>query len=112
MLPTTTGRRTRRVAVAAVAATLTLGFATASTRTADAVPRGTAQKSVQKSAQQSVRASAARPAGLARGMRGVRGHSVVANLWEWNWPSIARECTTELGPKGYGAVQVAPPQDS
>jgi alpha-amylase len=112
MLPTTTGRRTRRVAVAAVAATLTLGFATASTRSADAVPHGTAQKSVQKSAQQSVRPSATRPAGLARAMRGVRGHSVVANLWEWNWPSIARECTTELGPKGYGAVQVAPPQDS
>jgi len=37
---------------------------------------------------------------------------VVANLWEWNWRSVARECTTVLGPKGYGAVQVAPPQDS
>ena len=39
-------------------------------------------------------------------------HSVVANLWEWNWPSVARECTDVLGPQGYGAVQVAPPQDS
>ncbi len=37
---------------------------------------------------------------------------VVANLWEWNWPSVANECTTVLGPRGYGAVQVAPPQDS
>jgi len=37
---------------------------------------------------------------------------VIASLWEWNWDSIARECTTVLGPKGYGAVQVAPPQDS
>lgn len=37
---------------------------------------------------------------------------VIANLWEWNWPSIARECTSVLGPKGYGGVQVAPPQDS
>jgi alpha-amylase len=37
---------------------------------------------------------------------------VIANLWEWNWVSIARECTTVLGPKGYGGVQVAPPQDS
>src|SRR3954454_15173668 len=27
---------------------------------------------------------------------------VTANLWEWNWPSIANECTTVLGPKGYG----------
>ncbi len=41
-----------------------------------------------------------------------RDRSVIANLWEWNWPSIARECTRVLGPKGYGGVQVAPPQDS
>ncbi|MFR9798759.1 carbohydrate-binding module family 20 domain-containing protein [Streptomyces sp. MS06] len=40
------------------------------------------------------------------------GGDVIANLWEWNWPSVAAECTTVLGPKGYGAVQVAPPQDS
>jgi alpha-amylase len=39
-------------------------------------------------------------------------HDVVANLFEWNWPSVQRECTTVLGPAGYGAVQVAPPQDS
>jgi alpha-amylase len=39
-------------------------------------------------------------------------HDVVANLFEWNWPSVAKECTTVLGPSGYGAVQVAPPQDS
>ena len=37
---------------------------------------------------------------------------VIANLWEWNWPSVANECTTVLGPDGYGGVQVAPPQDS
>ncbi|WP_063643071.1 carbohydrate-binding module family 20 domain-containing protein [Actinoplanes sp. N902-109] len=37
---------------------------------------------------------------------------VTANLWEWNWPSIARACTDQLGPAGYGAVQVAPPQES
>jgi alpha-amylase len=40
------------------------------------------------------------------------GHDVVANLFEWNWVSVARECTTVLGPAGYGGVQVAPPQDS
>ena len=39
-------------------------------------------------------------------------HDVIANLWEWNWPSIARECATVLGPDGYGGVQVAPPEDS
>lgn len=37
---------------------------------------------------------------------------VVANLFEWNWASVATECTTQLGPAGYAAVQVAPPQDS
>lgn len=40
------------------------------------------------------------------------GGDVIANLWEWNWPSVAGECTSVLGPKGCGAVQVAPPQDS
>ena len=35
-----------------------------------------------------------------------------ANLWEWNWPSVANECTTVLGPDGYASVQVAPPADS
>ncbi|MDH6139584.1 alpha-amylase [Kitasatospora sp. GP30] len=40
------------------------------------------------------------------------GGDVIANLFEWNWPSVANECTTVLGPKGYGAVEVAPPEDS
>ncbi|MFE0464730.1 carbohydrate-binding module family 20 domain-containing protein [Kitasatospora sp. NPDC058965] len=40
------------------------------------------------------------------------GGDVIANLFEWNWPSVASECGSVLGPKGYGAVQVAPPQDS
>ncbi|RAG83889.1 alpha-amylase [Streptacidiphilus pinicola] len=40
------------------------------------------------------------------------GGDVIANLFMWNWPSVAAECTSTLGPKGYGAVQVAPPQDS
>ncbi len=37
---------------------------------------------------------------------------VTANLWEWNWPSVAAACTDQLGPAGYGAVQVAPPAES
>ena len=37
---------------------------------------------------------------------------VVANLFEWNWNSVARECSTQLGPAGYAAVQVSPPHDS
>src|SRR5262245_14897601 len=39
-------------------------------------------------------------------------HDVIANLFEWNWTSVANECTTVLGPNGYGGVQVAPPEDS
>jgi alpha-amylase len=37
---------------------------------------------------------------------------VIANLFEWSWTSIAGECTNVLGPDGYGAVQVAPPEES
>jgi alpha-amylase len=37
---------------------------------------------------------------------------VMANLFEWNWNSVGKECTDVLGPAGYGGVQVAPPQDS
>ncbi|GIF75931.1 alpha-amylase [Asanoa siamensis] len=36
---------------------------------------------------------------------------VIANLFEWNWPSVGTECTTFLGPRGYGYVQVSPPQE-
>lgn len=40
------------------------------------------------------------------------GNDVIANLFQWNWNSVASECTDVLGPAGYGAVQVAPPEDS
>ena len=42
----------------------------------------------------------------------VANKEVIANLFAWNWRSVARECTDVLGPAGYGAVQVSPPQDS
>ncbi|WP_238015743.1 carbohydrate-binding module family 20 domain-containing protein [Dactylosporangium sp. AC04546] len=42
----------------------------------------------------------------------VGDNDVIANLWLWPWNSIASECTNVLGPAGYGAVQVAPPEDS
>lgn len=51
------------------------------------------------------------PATAARADTGARG-DVIANLWEWNWDSVASECTDVLGPAGYGAVQVAPPAES
>lgn len=37
---------------------------------------------------------------------------VTANLFMWNWTSVASECANVLGPDGYAAVQVAPPEDS
>ncbi|MFD0435375.1 carbohydrate-binding module family 20 domain-containing protein [Streptomyces chartreusis] len=37
---------------------------------------------------------------------------VIANLWSYNWDSVASECTEVLGPNGYGAVWVAPPAES
>lgn len=43
---------------------------------------------------------------------GVPNGDTIANLWEWNWPSVAKECTDVLDPAGYGAVQVAPPAES
>ncbi len=33
------------------------------------------------------------------------------NLFEWKWTDVARECETYLGPKGFAAVQVSPPQE-
>jgi alpha-amylase len=44
--------------------------------------------------------------------KGGGAHDVLANLFEWNWPSVGKECTDVLGPAGYGGVQVSPPQDS
>jgi alpha-amylase len=51
------------------------------------------------------------PAATAHADTSAKG-DVIANLWEWNWDSIATECTNVLGPAGYGAVQVAPPAES
>ncbi|GAA6172461.1 hypothetical protein NBRC116592_21310 [Colwellia sp. KU-HH00111] len=33
------------------------------------------------------------------------------HLFEWNWQDIAQECEDYLGPKGYAAVQVSPPNE-
>ncbi|WP_436498632.1 carbohydrate-binding module family 20 domain-containing protein [Actinokineospora sp. HUAS TT18] len=43
---------------------------------------------------------------------GVPNGDVIANLWAWNWRSVAAECTNVLDPAGYGAVWVAPPAES
>ena len=36
---------------------------------------------------------------------------VFVHLFEWKWDDIATECETVLGPAGYRAVQVSPPQE-
>ncbi|GAA1820280.1 carbohydrate-binding module family 20 domain-containing protein [Actinomadura chokoriensis] len=57
-------------------------------------------------------AAALLPGSPARAAVPLNGGDVTANLWEWNWPSVAAACTDHLGPAGYGAVQVAPPAES
>ncbi len=42
----------------------------------------------------------------------VRAQTVFVHLFEWQWNAIASECENHLGPKGYAAVQVSPPQKS
>lgn len=37
--------------------------------------------------------------------------TVFVHLFEWTWPDIAKECETYLGPKGFAAVQVSPPNE-
>ena len=32
-------------------------------------------------------------------------------LFEWKWTDVARECESYLGPKGFAAVQVSPPNE-
>lgn len=36
---------------------------------------------------------------------------VTAVLFEWTYASVAKECTSTLGPAGYGYVQVSPPAE-
>jgi len=36
---------------------------------------------------------------------------VFVHLFEWKWTDIAAECETVLGPAGFKAVQVSPPQE-
>ena len=33
-------------------------------------------------------------------------------MFHWKWNDIAKECTNWLGPQGYGAVQISPPNSS
>ncbi|KAF9489177.1 glycoside hydrolase [Pleurotus eryngii] len=37
--------------------------------------------------------------------------SVIIQMFEWTWDSVAAECTDFVGPAGYGFVQVSPPAE-
>lgn len=36
---------------------------------------------------------------------------VIIQMFEWSWDTVASECTSFIGPAGYGFVQVSPPQE-
>ncbi|MFV2143888.1 carbohydrate-binding module family 20 domain-containing protein [Isoptericola sp. G70] len=39
------------------------------------------------------------------------GKDVILNLFQWTWDSVAAECTSTIGPAGFGYVQVSPPAE-
>ena len=39
------------------------------------------------------------------------GGVLTVQLFNWRWEDVGRECTDFLGPHGFGAVQVSPPQE-
>ncbi|HEX2092596.1 MAG TPA: alpha-amylase family protein [Longimicrobiaceae bacterium] len=46
-----------------------------------------------------------------RPSRRAEAGDVFVHLFEWKWTDIAAECETVLGPNGFRAVQVSPPQE-
>lgn len=36
---------------------------------------------------------------------------VILNMFQWTWTSVAEECASTIGPAGFDAVQVSPPQE-
>jgi len=39
------------------------------------------------------------------------GGAAFVHLFEWSWADVAKECEDFLGPKGFTAVQISPPND-
>ena len=39
-------------------------------------------------------------------------NDVIVQMFDWPWTAIASECSNVLGPDGYGAVQISPPQEA
>ena len=44
-------------------------------------------------------------------VRAAPATDVIVHLFQWPWASVASECVNVLGPKGFAAVQVSPPQE-
>lgn len=41
-----------------------------------------------------------------------KGRDTIVHLFEWKWNDIALECERFLGPKGFGGVQISPPNEN
>lgn len=41
-----------------------------------------------------------------------KNHTGIVHLFEWKWNDIANECEEFLAPRGYGGVQVSPPNEN
>ncbi|KAM6167492.1 pancreatic alpha-amylase isoform 2-T2 [Erethizon dorsatum] len=41
-----------------------------------------------------------------------QGRTSIVHLFEWRWADIASECERYLAPKGFGGVQVSPPNEN
>lgn len=42
----------------------------------------------------------------------IKGHGGIVQLFEWKWSDIANECESFLSPRGFGGVQVSPPNEN
>jgi hypothetical protein len=42
----------------------------------------------------------------------INSGDVIIQMFEWNWDSLAAECTAFIGPAGYRYIQVSPPQET
>nr|AAA17751.2 alpha-amylase [Bombyx mori] len=40
------------------------------------------------------------------------GRTTMVHLFEWKWDDIAAECERFLGPRGFGGIQVSPPNEN
>lgn len=42
----------------------------------------------------------------------VAGRTTMVHLFEWKWDDIAEECERFLGPRGFGGIQISPPNEN